>query len=37
MNAKVLLNEAINYDRDRFTNIDKMSVEIPNYDILTSQ
>ena len=36
MNTKVLLNEPINYDKSRFYNINKMSVEIPNYDDIIS-
>ena len=35
--AKVLLNEAIEYDRHRFARINKVSVEVPNFDEMVSQ
>eukprot|EP00484_Ammonia_sp_Unknown_P002437 CAMPEP_0197075072 /NCGR_PEP_ID=MMETSP1384-20130603/211427_1 /TAXON_ID=29189 /ORGANISM="Ammonia sp." /LENGTH=536 /DNA_ID=CAMNT_0042513915 /DNA_START=28 /DNA_END=1639 /DNA_ORIENTATION=- len=37
VNAQLLLNETIKYDKNRFDDIDKMSVEIPNYDDIIAQ
>jgi len=37
MNSKVMLNEKIDYDQERFARINRMSVEVPNYDHLVAQ
>lgn len=37
MSSKVMLNESIKYDHDRFSRINKMSVEVTNYDDLVAQ